>query len=438
MASTATKVPKNVASYAKIAKKAIEKPYFEATECSLKIPPHLPTRQIPNTNEEFSFFVSLSSTDATQQEIANVMPNGVVGVIPRLDLDIVEFVCRDEDTVTAATTTPFQVEGKKPFYGILPRHRCSKVLLIKLANVPIKEESIMRTCIRMVWKDYGTILDMAPHKFPGKPWLTKRWDLLLELPEGEKKLKASPVWKINGLEDTMLATWPGAPKACLRCLVAGHSTSLCPEKNPKAGETANPLQRIDKENKTQKRKGKGPEVSTASSDKSKVPDKSSATQATLAVPAIQATTARKIAVASSSATGRPAPQPAAMETGQLPPTLRAATPPTFMEVEHTTPRKGSKRMAKGSEPWYPTREEVIKYLKEIRFCAGCKQTGHILAECQTSPPDTPFDHEAVIRAFDFKDHLEQWQRTRKKKGKKWKLGDIIQGPEVRIPNFFDE
>jgi hypothetical protein len=199
--------PKKAVSYAEMAKKTTKKAYFEETECALKTPPNLPTKQIPNTNEEFSFFVNLDMTDATQEEIANVMPNGVIGVVPRLDLKTVEFICADEATVKKATTTAFQVKDRKPFFGILPRHLSSKVLLVKLANVPFSDEAGLKKTIAVYWEKFGEVIDVAPHKFKGKPWLTKRWDLLLKLPQEEKKLKASPVLKLEGFEDTILATW---------------------------------------------------------------------------------------------------------------------------------------------------------------------------------------------------------------------------------------
>ena len=200
-------VHKKAVSYAEMAKKTTEKAYFGETECALRTPPNLPTKQIPNTNEEFSFFVNLDMTDATQEEIANVMPNGVIGVVPRLDLKTVEFICADEATIKQATSVAFQVKDRKPFFGILPRHLSSKVLLVKLANVPFANEAALKQAITNYWMKFGEVIDVAPHKFKGKPWLTKRWDLLLKLSQEDKKLKASPVLKLEGFEDTILATW---------------------------------------------------------------------------------------------------------------------------------------------------------------------------------------------------------------------------------------
>ena len=200
-------VHKKAVSYAEMAKKTTEKAYFGETECALRTPPNLPTKQIPNTNEEFSFFVNLDMTDATQEEIANVMPNGVIGVVPRLDLKTVEFICADEATIKQATSVAFQVKDRKPFFGILPRHLSSKVLLVKLANVPFANEAALKQAITNYWMKFGEVIDVAPHKFKGKPWLTKRWDLLLKLSQEDKKLKAGPVLKLEGFEDTILATW---------------------------------------------------------------------------------------------------------------------------------------------------------------------------------------------------------------------------------------
>src|SRR5438128_8623808 len=63
--------------------------------------------------------------------------------------------------------------------------------------------------------------------------------------------------------DNLVCSWSGAKKACLRCKSAGHSTSKCPAtkpKNQKVGELVNPLQKISRLDKTQKKQKKGSEV----------------------------------------------------------------------------------------------------------------------------------------------------------------------------------
>ena len=458
MASTAKNTSKK-SSYAEMAKKTSKKAYFEVTECALKTPPNLPSKQIPNTNEKYSFFVSLDTTNATQWEIAQVMPSGVVGVVPRLDLRTIEFVCKDEDTVKKATSEPFKVEGKKPFYGILPRHLCSKVLLVKLANVPFGTEETLKKVIGDHWGKYGEVVDIAPHKFLDKPWLTKRWDLLLKLPMEAKKLKAEPVFKLEGFEATILATWPNAPKSCLRCLVAGHSTSSCPKNSPKVGETARPLQKIDKEDKTQKGKEKGSEVPTVSSDKPKAPTTlaTKATPATVAKPAPVAQSPAtssswmaatfsgeelEVAFPTSKLTGTEeqstyTSSAMEVETVELPSALRMSTPPPFSVEDPDTPRKGDKRMAKGEAsrpatyvPWKPSDQEIKEYAEGFEYCFRC-WCEHEDAECPRS--DEPIDWQAVFWNLNFDEIWSRWQRNRKKKGRSWKLDREV--ADIAIPAY---
>src|SRR6185312_8949160 len=80
------------------------------------------------------------------------------------------------------------------------------------------------------------------------------------------------VFKIR--EQEVVASWPGSAKTCLGCKTTGHSTSLCPRRNPKmkkVGESVNPLQKIGKGGQSRKGKEKESEVSTGSSEKMKAP-----------------------------------------------------------------------------------------------------------------------------------------------------------------------
>ena len=297
MADRARNTAKKKKSYASAVVGIEEKnDFFTLAVCNLRRPPGQPNGRIPNTTETNSFFVDLKSTDASNEEVLNAINTaGIVGANVRDDLWVIEFVCKDEAAVKTAMKTPFTVEGKKPFEAILPRHKANKYVLIKMANVPFGQKEELRKAISKYWSTYGKVIDVKPYQFPGRPWLTKRWDLLLELSEGVKKLNASPVFKIDGYTDTLICTWNGAKKACLRCLVAGHSTSLCPVQNPKnqkAGESANPLQKIDGSAQGQKRKEKGANVSPAISEEQRAESSTAAlatTSATLATPTTSAT-----------------------------------------------------------------------------------------------------------------------------------------------------
>src|SRR5438132_5947883 len=257
-----------------------------------------PNAHIPNTTETHSFFIDLKSMDTSEEEVlAAITLDGIVGAIPRDDLWVVELVCKSDAVVEAAMSTVFTIEGKKSVEAILPRHKTNKLSLIKIANVPIGTRQELSEKLSTYWSQYGTVIDAAPYMFPGKPWLTKRWDVLLQLNEGVKKLDAPPVFQIDGYTDTMVCSWVGAKKACLRCKSAGHSTSKCPmnkPKNQKVGEMANPLQKIDGLDRSQKRQKKGSEVLPGNTEKSKASTSASASATKSATPALPATVATSI------------------------------------------------------------------------------------------------------------------------------------------------
>src|SRR5438128_7762590 len=272
MAATAAKKRKKPKSYASAAKAAEEKnDFFTLAECNLKRPNNMPNGRIPNTKEEFSFFIDLKSTDATNAEVINAIDiAGIAGVNVRDDLWVIEFVCESAAALDTAMKTTFLVEGKKPFVAVLPRHKTNKQILIKVANMPFGKENELRQALVNHWSTLGTVIDAKPYKFPGRPWLTKRWDILLQLPDGVKKLKAPPVFNLFGFADTMISSWNGAKKACLHCKTAGHSSTFCPAKKPenqKVGASTNPPQMIGSVGQDRKGKIKESEVSTGSVEK---------------------------------------------------------------------------------------------------------------------------------------------------------------------------
>ena len=429
-------------SYAEMAKKAEgELTFFARTVCTLKPPPNAPNKRIPNTNEKYSFFVDLTSTDATEEEVANCMPaNGIQGVKYRPDLRVVEFVCANEETAKVGAQKLYQPEGKKAFSGIYPRHKVNKMLLVKLANVPFGAEATLAEQLKGLWNQYGEVVDIAPHKVPGKPWITQRWDLLLKLQDNEKKLNAPVVFELEGHNQKILATWAGARKSCLRCLTEGHSTSRCPsvKSSPeilkKVGGLANPLQKIGED--TQSKKGKGradlPPATTA-------PSATIATAATntATVASTSATQATSATVAVPSATFNFV-LPAGLESGDLshassaaPTGLiavpmegvvnRSSTPPSVLTVEDPdTPRRADnkkKRMAKNIKPFRVTEEDVDFKMAELNLCGICWRTGHLWGDCTDRKEGEVLSSRDIAAHPQFLLVARQWQRETEKRNK---------------------
>src|SRR5437016_1661128 len=261
-------------SFAEVVKGTVEKPdFFDSTVSEIHLPPSYPNKRIPNTKESHSFFIDLLATDATQTEVADAMPiDSIVGVNYHRNLKVVEFVCTDAAAQETVLKTTFTVKGKKPFVAIKPRHLINPTVMVKMSNVPYGNEGKLRQAISDHWTTYGTILDISPLRFPGKPWLTKRWDVLIQLEAGQKKLDSPVVFKLDGFNDTVVCSWRNSKKACLRCKTAGHSTSNCPGSAPKVGETANPRQKIARVGQAGKGNEKGADLQSNFSMEIEIPE----------------------------------------------------------------------------------------------------------------------------------------------------------------------
>ena len=265
------------------------------------------------------------STDATQTQVADAMPtSGIIRVNPCRGLQVVEFVCEDEATQKTMLKTTFHVEGKHLFMAVMPRHLLSPTVLVKLSNVPYGREGTLKEAIEQHWNQHGQVLDISPCKFPGKPWLTKRWDVLIQLSDGLKKLTAPVVFQLNGYDDTIVCSWRGSKKACLKCKCAGHSTSFCPGVAPKVGETANPHQKIDNNGQSEKGKIKGSELSSGFS--MEVPITPASAQ-----PSLTATTSTAAGILRSPFTTPVSPAPQYETVPHIPSRFfnRPTTPPTL-------------------------------------------------------------------------------------------------------------
>src|SRR5438128_9246709 len=206
--------------------------------------------------------------------------DSIVGVNYHRNLKVVEFVCTDAAAQEAVLKTTFTVDGKKPFVAIKPRHLINPTVMVKMSNVPYGNEGKLRQAISDHWTTYGTILDISPLRFPGKPWLTKRWDVLIQLEAGQKKLDSPVVFKLDGFNDTVVCSWRNSKKACLRCKTAGHSTSNCPGSALKVGETANPRQKIAQVEQAGKGKEKGVDLHSDFSMEVEIPESAEISSAT--------------------------------------------------------------------------------------------------------------------------------------------------------------
>ena len=434
MAASAAKKRKKPKSYASAVRGVEEKnDFFTLAVCKLKHLKNMPNGHIPNTTEANSFFVDLKSTDATNEEVLNAINTaGIIGANVRDDLWVIEFVCKNEEAVQKAMETVFTVEGKTPFVAITPRHKTNKTLLIKIANMPFGQENELREALVNYWSTLGKVIDAQPYQFPGRPWLTKRWDLLLQLPDGCKELKAPPVFTLHGYTDTIISSWNGSKKACLHCKSAGHSSSSCPvkfPKNQKVGALTNPHQKIGRVGQD---KNSSAEVALASTSGSAhvTPPATLATLATVEpTPATSATSATVASpVPSVAFTAVPPatstetlPTPGWHDTGKgrrLGLIGRTTTPPPQPRPDPDTPRKERKRMAKDDDPWTPSTSDLQSYTRDNNICLRCCEAGHLKERC-TNKTIRSIPITSLASSERFRPHMEQWANARRKRGQTW-------------------
>ena len=438
MAAPAAKKRKKPKSYASAVRGVEEKnDFFTLAVCKLKHLKNMPNGHIPNTTEANSFFVDLKSTDATNEEVLNAINTaGIIGANVRDDLWVIEFVCKNEEAVQKAMETVFTVEGKTPFVAITPRHKTNKTLLIKIANMPFGQENELREALVNYWSTLGKVIDAQPYQFPGRPWLTKRWDLLLQLPDGCKELKAPPVFTLHGYTDSIVSSWNGSKKACLHCKIAGHSSTSCPAKKPenqKVGASPNPPQMIGRVGQDRKGKNKESEVSSGSAEKlpaSEMTPKIGTKSAAVAVPA---TVAQQIQAPSSGFTLEVSPPPTAAETSTVPTPSsasagsekerflvmpRTTTPPPIPYIpDSESPRKGRKHGLK--EDWVLKSRSIYDYLVQQKICIACYEKGHTADYCTSGLEIQAMSK--VLRNPLFRRFLQPWMMGRKKRGLPWRL-----------------
>jgi hypothetical protein len=224
---------------------------FAKTTCVLKIPPTYPSRRIPTTKEDNSFFLDLRATNASDNEVAEALTNieNVCGINYREDLRTLEVIFSSAEAKNSYRGKEITIEGKKSLFPVLPREQQPTLIYVRLANLPYGDETAIKEAISGHWKQYGRIVDIAPHKVYGK-WLTRRWDLLLELSDS-KKLEAPVAFEL--LDRPLVAAWPSSPPSCLVCNSAGHQAKKCPQKNPKVGGRPDP-EKKDRQEKSEKGK----------------------------------------------------------------------------------------------------------------------------------------------------------------------------------------
>jgi len=195
-----------------------EKKLFAHTECIVSLAQYLPSKKTPTPSGKYPVFFDLSQTKATHEEIAVSLPPGILGVHWHADMDILEVDVQTEEEQKDLLSKPLQIENhlalppipstaefSRSLFGTPSTADLPHFVLVKLANVPIASAVTLETVLHRHWESFGKVREIAPHRIPGRPWLTRCWDLVIEI---DPAATSSPptIFKVFGTK--VLAWWP--------------------------------------------------------------------------------------------------------------------------------------------------------------------------------------------------------------------------------------
>ena len=182
---------------------------------------------LPPSSSRYSTFVPLLTgfKNSWIMDTLADLPNSTVGVVPWLNLSLLEVCFVNVEAQQDFISSPFKSQHVDS-HPLPPAGTPSRYVPIKLVNVPVLASLIVEQQLHSLWSTHGEIVELAPHMVKGLPLQTNCWDMVLKLPGDGKPLAATPLFDILGFK--VLASWPGSEKACPRCKQTRHDSHSCP------------------------------------------------------------------------------------------------------------------------------------------------------------------------------------------------------------------
>src|SRR5438128_469349 len=214
-------------TWAQVARKK-KPPAFLPTECIVNLEQFAAPLRIPPSSSRYSAFVPLPSTykQGWALEIVSAIPNSAVGIVPRVDISLLEVCFANKEVQQDFLSSPFICKHFTS-HPVPPAGTPSAYVPIKLVNVLVLVSLIIEAQLHSFWSAHGKVIAIAPHMYKGTPLQSNCWDLVLKIQAGST-LSATPFFDILGFK--VMASWPGSDKACPRCKLVGHDSHSCPRR----------------------------------------------------------------------------------------------------------------------------------------------------------------------------------------------------------------
>ncbi|CAG8486048.1 10460_t:CDS:2, partial [Paraglomus occultum] len=167
----------------------------------------------------------------TEEQLFETLKGYINGIAFRQETNFLEVTLKEPTRTKTLLTEGITIEDKL-IIPLPPKEVAPRTLRIKLANVPLHvPRKKLEADITNHWAQFTSVKTLAPYTYKGTEILTRRWDLIVQIPPEDNALKAPVTWEYEGT--TVLANWRGAPPSCLSCKSAGHFSNICPTFPPK-------------------------------------------------------------------------------------------------------------------------------------------------------------------------------------------------------------
>src|SRR5438132_7860146 len=131
-------------------------------ECAVNLEQYLTPVRLPPSSSRYSSFIPLPATykKGWLYNTLSSLPNTAVGVVPRLDISLVEVCFTNQEAQSDFLSSPF-VTTHFTVQLLPPAGTTSQYIPIKLVNVPVLASLVFDTQLRSFWGQYSEVVALA-------------------------------------------------------------------------------------------------------------------------------------------------------------------------------------------------------------------------------------------------------------------------------------
>jgi len=178
---------------------------FSNAECKLNYDAYVSNRDVPKTDLQNSLFFDLRNLPVSEEMLFEALKDSINGIAYRQETGFLEVTFKDTETARTLLLEGITIDDK-PIIPLPPKEIAPRTLRVKLANVPLHlPKNKLEHEITQYWAQYASVKAVAPFMYKGTNILTRRWDLIVQVPPEKNALEAPVTWDFEGSK--IMATW---------------------------------------------------------------------------------------------------------------------------------------------------------------------------------------------------------------------------------------